>query len=118
MGDLTTFTIYNDNCQEILDNPKEFAEKIYNACVNNNSNKANEIIIGNNCQIKCQKPRHSHEETIYVHAGNTVCEINPTSQEMIKLINNNHNFFKEILNHLIYIVKILKKLYKENYNKK
>ena len=105
MGYLTTFTVYNDNCDEIPKNAKEFADMIYKAC---SSHQVTDLPIAN---TKCQKTRHANDKTFYAFAGNTLVEINYFAQDTIELMKANPEFFKEILNDMAYHVKELKKEY-------
>jgi hypothetical protein len=119
MGYLTTFTIYNDGCDEIPEHAVEFAGKIYDACIANRN--VTSFGLGNHGNlVTCQKPRHASDNTFYAHAGNTLIEINYFSQETIDNMKRNPEFFKEILDDMAYQVKELKKEfknYKEAQNK-
>jgi hypothetical protein len=109
MGYLTTFTVYNDTCDEIPKNAKEFADMIYKACA---SHQVTSLPIAN---TKCQKTRHANDKTFYAHAGNTVVEINYFAQDTIDLMKINPEFFKEILDEMAYHVRELRRVYKETY---
>jgi hypothetical protein len=114
MGNLTTFTIYNDDCDLIKKVPKEFAEQIYLACCDPNINYRSTVFHG---IVIPQKTRHADDKTVYVHAGNTVCEMNQYSQVTKEIMVNSPEFFKEMLILMEQNVKELKKQYKE-YHKK
>lgn len=85
MGYLTTFTIYNDSIDLLSDekNAVDFAKKILDVVSNNSYpvfqlNSSANIELGNMANFcTVQKPRHADEITVYVHAGNTVVEVNP-----------------------------------------
>ena len=109
MGYLTTFTVYNDHCDEIPKNAKEFADMIYKAC---SSNQVSSLPIAN---TKCQKTRHADDKTFYAFAGNTLVEINHFAQDTIELMKANPEFFKEILDDMAYHVRELRREYKETY---
>ena len=112
MGYLTTFTVYNDGCDEIPKNAQEFADQIYKAC----SNSKGKITFPLGCHanlVTCQKTTHANDITIYVHAGNTVTEMNYFSQETINLMKNNPEFFKQMLREMIYHTRELKKEFKD-----
>lgn len=110
MGYLTTFTVYNDNCDQIKEKPKEFANAIYNACCNTSityrSNVFNGVVIP-------QKTRHADDMTIYAHAGNTVCEINSNSDITKDIMMNSPTFFNELLKYMEYNLNELKKQFNE-----
>ncbi len=111
MGNLTTFTVYNDDCDQIAKHPKEFAEEIYMACCNPNigyrSNVFNGVVIP-------QKTRHADDKTIYVHAGNTVCEMSPYSDTTKEIMKHSPKFFEEMLKLMEQNIKELKLQMKEN----
>ena len=111
MGNLTTFTVYNDDCDQIAKHPKEFAEEIYIACYNPNigyrSNVFNGVVIP-------QKTRHADDKTIYVHAGNTVCEMSPYSDTTKEIMKHSPKFFEEMLKLMEQNIKELKLQMKEN----
>jgi hypothetical protein len=112
MGYLTTFTIYNDGCDQILKYPKEFAEKIHTACCN--TSKAYEFGLGYHSNlVECQKARHADDKTVYVHAGNGLFEMNPYSKETESLMVNSPKFFEEMLSEMESRLKELKKQFKE-----
>jgi hypothetical protein len=111
MGFLTTFTVYNDGCAEIPKNAQEFADQIYRACSNTKGKKTFSLGCHANL-VTCQKTLHADSVTIYVHAGNTVTEMNYFSQEAIDLMHSNREFFKEMLDEMIYHTRELKKEYK------
>lgn len=108
MGNLTTFTVYNDECDLIIKYPKEFAHEIYKACssINNNSYVFRNVVIS-------QKTRHSDDNTIYIHYGNTLCEMNPYSNKTQEIMINNPHYFKELLNIMDYNLKKLKQDFKK-----
>lgn len=111
MGYLTTFTVYNDDCDQIIKNPKEFAEEIYMACCNHNIGYRSNIFYG---AIIPQKARHADDRTIYIHAGNTVCEMSSYSDTTKELMKYSPEFFEEMLNLMERNVKELKKQYKDS----
>jgi hypothetical protein len=115
MGELTTFTVYNDSCDQIIQNPKEFAEEIYNACRNSYINYRRSIFYG---AVILQKTRHADDRTIYVHAGNTVCEMNSDSDTTKELMTKNPRFFEEMLKLMEFNVIELKKQFNNSYGRK
>ena len=116
MGYLTSFTIYNDGCDEILKHKEEFAEKIYKAC---SSNETTTFELGCHANLViCQKTRHADDTTVYVHMGNTLCEMNPYSTETINLMKRSPEFFKSMVKLMFSFVKIFgSRLFKEGYSK-
>lgn len=112
MGYLTTITIYNDGCDQILKHPEEFAEKVYNACRGDytpNDGEKGYFGIGNNANlVTVQKPRHADDHTVYVHMGNTLVEMNSYSRSTERIMNQFPDFFKKLLNHMSKEAKALK----------
>lgn len=116
MGFLTTFTIYNDDADLILKHPKEFSETIHKAT---SSNESREYPLGNHCNfITAQKTRHMDDNTIYVHMGNTVVEMNNYSKDTDRIMKQHPEFFEKLLHEMEYQVKYLKKKYEEHKNEK
>jgi len=107
MGYLTTFTIYNDDCDLVKKYPKEFAENIYDACCNPNIEYKSNVFHG---VVIPQKTRHADDHTVYVHAGNTVVSMNPYSDETLNMLKNNPEFFKKLVDIMESQTKELKKL--------
>lgn len=110
MGFLTTFTVHNDDCDQITKHPEEFANEIYAAC--GHTYKRNNYVFRG--VVIAQRSRHADDKTVYVHAGNTVCEMNAYSAETLELMRRNPKFFKEMLVEMEMQVKELKKKFKES----
>ena len=83
MGYLTTITIYNDRCNELTRHPKELAEKLYNACSGVQLAIGRDYdSLGSQCDLLIlQKPRHADDNTLYLHAGNTVVDVYNANSE-------------------------------------
>jgi hypothetical protein len=112
MGYLTTFTVYNDGVDLVKEHAQDFANKIYYAAINSQSC---ELAVGNFCNlVKVQKCRHASDNTIYVHMGNTVVEINPYSQETKNMLERNPEFFEKVVKFLDREVKELKTMLKQS----
>jgi hypothetical protein len=119
MGYLTTITIYNDGLDQIEKNPKEFTEKTCRACLgvySRNDGSENSFGVGNHGNlVTVQAPRHMDDSTIYVHMGNTVCEMNAYSMRTSELMQHSTQFFDKMLKEMEEQVKLLKKRRKEWY---
>lgn len=117
MGYLTTFTIYNDGIDRIRDNAQELADKIYEAATEVGGTRGGvdmDIAIGSFCNlIKVQKPRHADDHTIYVHMGNTVCEMSAYSEQTLKIMIQHPAFFEKMLDEMARQCRMLKKQLKE-----
>ncbi|NBT57241.1 hypothetical protein EBT16_00495 [bacterium] len=110
MGYLTTFTIYNDGIDSIRDNAQEFADKLYEAA----SGGGVDIAIGSFCNlVKVQKARHADDHTVYMHMGNTVCEMNAYSKDTLKTMMQHPAFFEKMLDEMARQCRMLKKQLKE-----
>jgi len=113
MGYLTTFTIYNDGIHLIKEHPQDFAEGVFSAA-NEFRNAPIDIAIGGFVNlIRVQRSRHADDNTIYVHMGNCVVELNPYSEETKRLAETKPEFFKKLVQFLSKDVKELKTLIKK-----
>ena len=109
MGYLTTVTIYHDNLHDIEDNKEEFIDELVKTILNGNGG---EIGIGSSCNVaKVQKQRHADDWTIYVHAGNTVVELNPYNDKMISKMKSVPDFYDEMIKYLFIKAKELRQLF-------
>ena len=86
MGYLTTITIYNDGCDQLIKNKEKVADILHNACSgkynNNRLYHGNTVGLGNYANLfTIQKPRHADDTTLYLHAGNTVLDISEITKE-------------------------------------
>jgi len=112
MGYLTTFTIYNDGIDQITQDCDEFCRKLRQGPYLRGTNTFGH---GNHCSlVKVQKSRHADDHTVYVHMGNTVCEMNAHSSETEELLKNSPEFFDEMLTYMKRQVEALERLKKES----
>lgn len=113
MGYITTISIYNDGADSIEKNAEDFAKKVADAClgVHTRDMRFNSIGCGSHANlITVQKPRHADDKTIYVHAGNTVIEMNPYSKKTQDILERVPTFFDELLDEMESKVKALKEM--------
>ena len=111
MGYLTTVTIRNDALGTIKDNKDDFIEKLLYHCSSCGMGAKEYFSVGNHANpVVLQMPRHADDRTIYVHAGNTVVDMNPFGNEAIEMAKRNPKFFDEVLAFMEGEVKALKKL--------
>lgn len=118
MGYLTTFTIYNDALDQIREHPDEFVEGILKGAHGGYHDRyafiRGNFGVGNHCNcVEVQKPRHADDHTVYVHMGNTLCEMNEFSSDTERLMKQSPKFFKEMLDYMELQVKMLKRKAKE-----
>ena len=97
MGNLTTFTVYNDFAHLIKKDPKQFGEKVYGHICEMETGDVS-LEIGNCCATVAigQKSRHADDHTIYVHMGNCVTEVNPYSRSFQELVNKSPQFVDKL----------------------
>lgn len=72
MGYLTTITIYNDSLGKFEQDPKAFGEAILKGIYQAQDSQKEASMGG----IICQPPRHADDNTLYLHYGNTVTDLN------------------------------------------
>lgn len=133
MGFLTTFTISNDALDILEDDPKQVCEKLYHAALagkvstishHYKPKKKKRGIFkkwqpksfggGVHCNpIKVQKCRHADNWTVYVHAGNTLVEMNSYSDDTAETMRKNTEFFEEIVKYMQRNVTEMKRQLKE-----
>lgn len=118
MGYLTTFTIYNDgisNLSNLKENAYEFSQSLIESVANYDPPDYPKVVSCGNFSNFCKvhKPRHADSHTLYVHAGNTVCEMNPYSQETHNLIRKNPKFFETLMTEIKNQYKELRRVQKE-----
>lgn len=109
MGFLTTITIYNDAADQILKNKKELAEAIDKACSGIQLSKGRDYnCLGNHANaIILQKPRHASDNTLFMHAGNTVIDVYNAESEWA---------IDQFIHEMEYHLKRLKKIKNERKN--
>ena len=105
MGYLTTITIYNDGCDLLKENAKEFAEKTHLACLGRVSGLSTDSFgVGNHGNlVTVQKPRHADDKTVYVHAGNTVVEMSPYSDRTKDILESSYIIWQHCQSRTSYI---------------
>lgn len=116
MGYLTTITFRNDAYETFKKNPLELGSKICKALEGGYTQGVGEntFSLGSECNpVVIQKPRHADDNTIFVHMGNTVTEMNKWSQITKDLMAHHPKFFDDILKEMEIQVKALKKMRKE-----
>jgi hypothetical protein len=117
MGYITTISIYNDGAYNLKANPTQLAEVMYNACTGVYTapyrNHRGSAGLGSHANMfTIQAPRHADEKTVYVHAGNTVVEMNPYSERCQKICDEFPDFFDELLSVMETKVKQMKEMKK------
>lgn len=107
MGYLTTITIYNDSADQLTKFPEELAKKLSDACSGVQLNRGRDYdSLGNSANIlTLQKPRHADDHTLYMHAGNTVIDVNNANTEWA---------INQFIIEMEYHLKRLKQLQKDN----
>ena len=54
----------------------------------------------NGLTLKIHQPRHANDHTLYVHMGNTVCEMSSESRETEELMQAHPEFFRDMLDYM------------------
>ncbi len=96
MGNLTTLTINNDTLNNLLDDPEGVVREIHNAACGSKT----QTIHPSGVQIKVQKTRDADDHTLYIHMGNSLFEMNASSNETAALMKKNPTNFKEMLEYI------------------
>ena len=83
MGYLTTITFYNDAAHDLREHPKEVSKLIYDAQSGIQKNRGRDYDpIGSHVNpVIIQRPRHADDNTLYLHAGNTVIDLAEADSE-------------------------------------
>lgn len=91
MGYLTTIIINNDAFHEFKERPMEFGQAIVSGVYKaQRDNKQIDVGFGGYANyISVEPPRHADDHTVYVHAGNTVFNLNPWNDDFKELVKNN-----------------------------
>lgn len=113
MGYLTTITFKNDAYETFKKNPLELGSKICKALEGGYTRGVGEntFSLGSECNpVVIQKPRHADDNTVFVHIGNTVIEMNKWSQITKDLMVHNSKFFDCVLEEMKIQVKALTKM--------
>lgn len=111
MGYLTTITIHNDALHSFEKNPQKFGQAILDGIHQANDNRV-ETAIGfeGYCNyINIQPSRHADDETVYVHTGNTVFNLNPYNKDFQILAARNKDIAKSFIQRAQRLVTAAKK---------
>lgn len=108
MGYLTTITFRNDSYSEFERHPKKLVEEILKAL--NGTQIARGIdYFSIGCEVNpviLQKPRHADDTTLYIHAGNTVIDV----ESLTEATNKNEWAINKSISEMKYHIKRLNKL--------
>jgi hypothetical protein len=93
MGNVTLIRVHNDATNEIENNQKEFVEEIIHAL---NRGQGSEYDVGHHCNaVKIFPSVHSHDSSLYLLYGGELIEMNPNSEETMRLLEKNGGYVKE-----------------------
>lgn len=108
MGYLTTITFRNDAYQTFMNNKRELFEKIIKALNGNQINNGYDYFsVGNEINpVIIQKPRHTDDTTLYMHAGNTITDIS----NLKEFTSRNEWAINQAITEMEYHLKRLKKI--------
>lgn len=99
MGFLTTIVIRNDALHSFRDDPKAFGEAVLKG-VSEAHLYNKDVNIGFKCYanyITVFPSRHADDETLYLHSGNCLFQLDPNSNSFISLKNRNLKLLKDFL---------------------
>jgi hypothetical protein len=115
MGYLTTVTIHNDALHAFRENPEAFGKAILEGIDSASMNNREESVgFKGYCNyISVQAPRHADDQTVYVHSGNTVFNLNPYNKEFKELAERNPDVLKSFINTAQFFVTSAKKKLKQ-----
>lgn len=114
MGFLTTVVIHNDALHNFQEQPKEFAEAIFEGMDRANYEHKNvSVALGSNINyIHVQPSRHADDETVYLHTGNTVFNMNPGNEDFRELAERNPELAQDFIKRAEAILKRCKETVK------
>ena len=107
MGFLTTITIKNDRLGEFEEKPLEFAKMVFDGINQANYEHKEVSLCGNYLNI--QPSRHADDETVYVHTGNGVFNLNPYNNDFKELAQRNPKLALDFVQRAERILKEAKK---------
>jgi hypothetical protein len=102
MGYLTTITLHNDALHSFEKHPALFAEALFDGI--NRANRFNREVSVSFSEpngasyggyINVQASRHADDETIYLHTGNGVTNLNPWNKDFSELVENRPELAEE-----------------------
>jgi len=94
MGYLTTITIYNDALDTFEKNPEEFGKAILEG-ISRAQRQYKEVIISN--YINVQPSRHADDETVYIHSGNGVFNLNSYNKDFQELAKSSKKALESLI---------------------
>ena len=99
MGYLTTIVIHNDALHCFKQDPKKFAESIFNG-INEAQETQKECTVpfeGYCNYIAVHPPRHADDETIYLHSENEVTNLNIYNEDFRQIAKSNPKLAKDLI---------------------
>jgi len=112
MGMLTTMMVYHDEL-DLLNESKQVTDALYENLYRGGGGGGDVMISGKSSTatlFKVKKTRHSSFTALYMQHGNTLFEVSPYSDEMVRLKQTNPDLFDELVEILENYVKDLKRL--------
>jgi hypothetical protein len=108
MGFLTTIIVHNDALHTFKKEPAEFAKAIFEGMDRANSeHKQVSVGLGSYCNyIHVEPSRHADDETVYLHYGNSVTNLNGYNQNFEDLIKLNPDLAQKFVNRAKGILKV------------
>jgi len=111
MGYLTTIVVHNDALHQFKKDPKAFAEAVFKAMEEaNRTHKEASAPCGPYANyINSHPSRHADDETVYVHTGNMVFQLNANCEDFTTLAKRDEKLTKDLISRAQRIITWAKK---------
>jgi hypothetical protein len=97
MGFNTVIMFSNDAYDQFERHPDQTTKNVLKA-MNGVKENRHHYGVGNHANpMVVKKPRHADHDMIYMHSGNTLCEMSEYSTETEELMKNHPDFFEQML---------------------
>lgn len=119
MGYNTIALFSNDAYDQFKKHPEKTVNNILDGMDGGRQSYKGSYGVGNHANpMKVQNPRHSSDDSIYIHSGNTLCEMRTYSNETENLMENHPEFFERMLSRMESEAKRLRKEFNERRKEK
>jgi len=112
MGNLVTLTLYMDDLDGLKQNPKDFAESVYENA--SRGGRDGEQVHYKGGTYIMQNVVHSSTDAIYISSGNTVCDMSSYSEKTKYRMKRFPEFFKSQLDTMKFHMKNFKEMMKKD----
>lgn len=109
MGYNTIALFANDAYEQFKENPEQTIKNLTDGMNNGKNSLKGYYPVGNHANpMKVCRPKHSSDSSIYVHQGNTLCEMGAFCTETENLMKQHPEFFESMLETMEYAVEKLR----------